>query len=66
MEKYHSFVKKKLGNSARDRAIVEALESLEDGILDKEKRDANVSLLSERLAAKEAVQRNQLENKSSE
>jgi len=39
---------------------------LEDGILDKEKRDANVQLLSERLAAKVEIQRNQLENKSSE
>ncbi len=50
--KYHQYVKKKLGSSARDRAVIEALESLEDGVLDKEKRDANVKLLSERLAAK--------------
>ena len=48
----HKFSIISMGNSARDRAVIEALESLEDGILDKEKRDANVKLLSERLAAK--------------
>ncbi len=48
--KYQQFVKKKLGSNARDRAVIEALESLDDGILEKEKKEANILSLIERLA----------------
>jgi len=41
----------------KDRAILEALENCEDGILEDEKRNANILSLSER-QARAAAQRN--------
>lgn len=52
--------------SARDKAVIEALETLEDGVLDSEKAGAGIQLLSKRLSVRDEYQRNQLENKSSE
>ena len=52
--------------SARDKAVIEALETLEDGVLDSEKAAAGIQLLSKRLAVQDECLRNQLENKSSE
>ena len=46
VQKYHQNVKKKLGSSPKDRAIIEALSNCEEGILDVEKREANILPLS--------------------
>jgi hypothetical protein len=50
---YSRWVKKPLGKSTRDLAIIEALKLLPDGVLEKEKKEANIAPLAERLKQEE-------------
>lgn len=65
VQAYGHWVRKPLKHSQKDRAIVEALEAVADGVLETEKKAAGVLPFAQR-PQRFIAQCNQLENKSSE